>query len=151
MTDLTKHYGEILKELEAERDALNRAIEVIRRKAGLKAQSDKSIGGHEKPTNQMEQGASEVIASPWIKSDAFFSMTAADAAQAYLSMIKRPAKPNEILAAILRGGYTNKSENPYQTLFAALTRNQDKTFANLGRAKGWGLKSWYGSKSSQAD
>jgi hypothetical protein len=144
MTANAESYAAILADLRAERDALDRAIEIIERKmvaaggvesASLSASPARTATG----SNGTDLGD--------IRPDSFFGMVARDAAKKYLLIVKRPQKVNQIVKAMQEGGLSSRSKSLYSTVFTALVRNPD-TFTNLGRQKGWGLAEWYGGRGS---
>lgn len=139
-----EHYVAIIAELDEEIAALLKTREVMARKMAEAGGDTASIPapGSQKPVASLNLTATAVPKE--LRSDSFFGLTASQAIQKYLAIIKRPAPSKEICEQLVAGGFTSKSDNVYNTVYTALTRNEDTIFANLGRTKGWGLKAWYG-------
>jgi hypothetical protein len=71
--------------------------------------------------------------------DAFFQMTAGDAAKKYLSAIKKTATINAIGEALIAGGWKTASKNISENLRAILGRHPD--FVKINGE--FGLAEWY--------
>ena len=78
--------------------------------------------------------------------DAFFGMTATDAAKKYLSAIKKTANVTVLADALQAGGWKTASKNVSETLRVTLGRHPDFVKINAE----FGLAEWYpGRRTSQ--
>jgi len=80
------------------------------------------------------------------RNDAFFGMSAGDAANKYLSAIKKTAPLTEIRDALLAGGWKTAAKNILENLRAILSRNEE--FVRINGE--WGLAEWYPGRKSGA-
>jgi hypothetical protein len=71
--------------------------------------------------------------------DAFFNMTAADAAKKYLSAIKKTASISVLSDALVTGGWKTSAKNIPENLRAILSRHPD--FVRINSE--FGLAEWY--------
>jgi hypothetical protein len=76
--------------------------------------------------------------------DAFFQMTAGDAAKKFLSAIKKTATINAIGEALIAGGWKTASKNISENLRAILSRHPD--FVKINGE--FGLAEWYPGRKS---
>ena len=139
-TDQDVNYDAVLEDLRSKRDKLSTAIAAIEQLVlGREAAQDGSA-----PADQnVEAGQKRRRASGKIASDAFFGMSAADAAKAYLEMAKKPSSIREIQDALLSGGYLSNAKNFYSNLYTTVSRRDD-VFVKVD--KKWGLVGWYGGR-----
>lgn len=122
-------YKAVLADLEARKAALETAIQAIR---GFVGQGD----GAAAPAPR--QAAPGPIME--IPSDAFFGLNLPEACRKYLSMAKRPRTTQEILEAVVAGGFKTLSKNLYSNTYTALSR--DPEVVKIDRSR-WGLVAWY--------
>ena len=140
MTDQTKAYAEVLADLERDRDGINAAIDLIRRKMGLTAEQSPA------PPKGVPNGGSGAASDQpsEIKPDTFFGLKVPDAIKLYLTMTKRPARASVITKAILEGGLQSTSTNFPANVQTALTRMKGEV---VRVPNGWGLIEWYPGRS----
>ena len=78
--------------------------------------------------------------------DAFFNLTAADAAKKYLSAIKKTASVNTLADSLVAGGWKSSSKNIPENLRAILGRHPD--FVRINGE--FGLAEWYPGRKAAA-
>lgn len=123
-------YNKVLADLEAKRDALNDAIEGIRKMLGVVA-------------SPLTEGLIEYEPGD-IRAGVFLSMNIGDAAMKLLTMRKQPMSTRAIADALEQGGFHHTSKNFINTVNTALYRlgaGDDPILVRVGRE--WGLRTWY--------
>lgn len=128
-------YQAVIADLRKRRDTLTSAIAAIEALVGGKTPGNGDDG--EIP----EDSTGAVDRSGDRRNDAFFKMSAAEAARKYLQERKRTATGQAITKALTAGGFTTASPNPYNTIYTALVRNPE-IFVRVQK-KEWGLVEWY--------
>lgn len=126
-------YEAILAELEAEKERIQTAIDVIRTKMG-------------------RGGTASTPSSTQFSGTPFHGLGILDAAKKYLEMVKRTQTTAEIAEALEKGGLKHTSTNFKATVNTILSRDGVRKGGGLKRlASGqWGLAEWYpGSKSKR--
>jgi hypothetical protein len=95
--------------------------------------------------NRLAQTASVTAAgktaTPHFEPRALFGLTQPQAAAEILRRYDRPMTMTEILEALKREKFGFDTQNPFQSLFKAMTRSSE-TFVKHG--KQWGLRNWPG-------
>jgi hypothetical protein len=121
-------YAAILADLEREKEELEAAIAVLRRKAGLGPTPDATSG----------------TATEQIRADAFYRLGIGEAAVAYLRMTNRTPKTSaEIASALNRGGLVHQSKDLKATVNALLIRDGAKWGITRLPNNAWALDEWY--------
>lgn len=128
-------YAALLVGLEAKRDELTAAINVIRREMGLQLDDTATAP----PTGGSQNGHAGT-ASGELRTDTFFGMKIPDAIRQYLSMTKRPQKAALIARALTDGGLQNTSKNFLNTVQTTLVRMRPSV---VRLPNGWGMAEWY--------
>lgn len=116
----------ILAELEKDKENIEIAIAVIKRKLGM-------------PTN----GPSSAVAPAQLRSDAFHRKGIAEAAAMYLGMGRDPKTSAEIADALKRGGIATQATDLKATVHAVLVRDAEKWGITRLASGAWGLDAWY--------
>lgn len=128
-----------LAELEAEHGARALVIASIRQKLGLAP----AVSGASAILPALTNGGAEVpAANTQIRGDTFFQLKIPEAIKKYLSMMKRPQKPNIIAAALKQGGVLTQGSNFYGNVFTGLKRLRAAGVV-VHNKEGWGLAEWY--------
>ena len=84
----------------------------------------------------------EIQESGDVASGGFADLTLAEAARAYLDMVKEPQSTAEIAQALERGGYPTESKNFGNTVRSVLDRHA-KTVGKIVKVRrNWGLAEW---------
>jgi hypothetical protein len=123
----------ILAELEKDKENIEIAISVIKKKMGL-------------PTN----GLSATGVPGQLRSDAFFRKGIAEAAAMFLRMGRDPKTSAEIAEALERGGIATQAKDLKATVHAVLVRDAAKWGITRLTSGAWGLDEWYGSGSGSS-
>jgi hypothetical protein len=141
-------YAGLLAGLEAKRDELTSAINVIRREMGLALEEGGSKAAGQAPSINVSTPTGNNAAPndlpSEIRSDTFFGMKIPDAIRLYLSMKKSPQRAVVISKALVDGGLQHTSKNWVGTVQTTLTRMKGEV-AKL--PNGWGLVEWYPGRS----
>jgi hypothetical protein len=130
------HYDAVIADLEAKRDQLNAMIETLKTMKGV---TTLPIIGAVASATAARGGDAQ------IPGDAFFNMTMADAARAYLTIVKHTKPHVDLCDALLAGGFKTTSPNFREVVRSTLSRHGDFVKVN-GQ---WGLKEWYGNRSGR--
>lgn len=77
-----------------------------------------------------------------VGSGSFADLTLAEAARAYLDMVKEPQSTAEIAEALLRGGYPTESRNFRNTVRSVLDRHAKTSGEIVKVHRNWGLAEW---------
>lgn len=134
MAQDTVDYNVVLADLEAKRDALDDAIEGIRK---MLAMSGLSVS-----TNGAASGTSFTLDD--IPSNAFHGLNIGAAAMKLLDITQKPLSMQAIADALERGGFRHTSKNFVNTVSTAMYRMYqeiDPPVVKQGRE--WGLRVWY--------
>lgn len=126
----------ILADLLARRAEIDAAIGQIRRIYGLSDESDPQQGtlGLVGKTVRIPKEESD------IRSDTFFGLSVPNAVKKYLKLVRAPASPQAIVAALGSGG----QENPnYTNVYTALKRLRGAGEVRKLPTGEWGLSEWY--------
>jgi hypothetical protein len=144
MADYFIDYEKVLADLESKRDAINAAIDGIKKLIHVSTQL--------LPDGTIKQGAGQLPESQEIASDTFFGMTVADAIEKYLRIMKKPQPVRDIAPALEAGGFVHTSQRFAKTVAGTLDRLSKGDDAKFAKIKGeWGLVEWYpGLKKSKA-
>src|SRR5258708_29443646 len=129
-------YDAAIASLEAERDEIERALEVMHK---FRARHEQG-GGLFSRSTPMASGA--IGDDEDIASDTFFGMTIADAAVKFLSKWagRKPQPTNAIIDALERGGL---KRSVYTTVYGILSRRAKKQRDVVNVNGDWGLAAWY--------
>ena len=119
-------YEAVIADLESKIAAMQATIENLRNLRGM-------IGAVTASTPAKTGGA------PTFAHDAFFQMTASDAAKKFLSALKKTAPANVIADALTAGGWKSASKNVTENIRTILSRNDD--FVKINGE--FGLAEWY--------
>ena len=131
-------YEQVLADLKAKRDVLDKAIAGIEQIVGQVNTLSAFPGSHAITSVT----AKEAPATSTLESDTFHSLTTAEAAKRFLQMMKRPQPTGDIARALEQGGLLHKSQNFYNTVWTVLRRGvKEGEFEKVG--KNWGLPEWY--------
>ncbi len=117
----------ILAELEKDKENIEIAIAVIKKKMGL-------------PTNGLPSAAP---VPTQLRSDTFFRKGIAEAAAIYLGMGRDPKTSGEIADALEQGGIPTQSKDLKATVHAVLVRDGGKWGITRLPNGAWGLDAWY--------
>src|ERR1700687_1496195 len=128
----TADYQAVLADLEAKRDELDNAINVIKRVLGDPTASHATASGHHK------QPAGHTLTPT-----SFFGMSVGDAAKKYLAFVKEPQSAPVIAKALETYGIKTVSKNFTVTVFSALERKEDAGEIVRPKRGLWGLSEWY--------
>jgi len=134
MAQDTVDYNVVLADLEAKRDALDDAIEGIRK---MLAMSGLSVSTNGAP------GATSFTLDD-IPSNAFHGLNIGAAAVKLLDITQKPLSMQAIADALERGGFRHTSKNFVNTVSTAMYRmyqEVDPLVVKQGRE--WGLRAWY--------
>lgn len=126
-------YMAVLIDLRAKRDEIDQAISAI----------EKIIGGGSSVSATYPQGSQ--ASSAEIRSDTFFGMSVAEAAEKMLDMHKKPMKAKEIAEGLISGGIHFTTDTPANTVASVLSRHLNSANCNMvkiGRGS-FGLAKWY--------
>jgi hypothetical protein len=136
MSEYFIDYEKVLADLESKRDALNDAINGIRKLLHVNAQM--LPDGTIKPTVNQLTGAQEIA------SDTFFGLSIRDAIKKYLSMMRKPQPYRVIADALEEGGFQHSSKKFHNTVNTTLNRLSEGDEAEIVKIRGeWGLAEWY--------
>lgn len=144
MADYFIDYEKVLADLESKRDAMNAAIDGIKKLIHVSTQL--------LPDGTIKQGPGQLPESQEIGTDTFFGMTVADAIEKYLQIKKKPQPVREMADALEAGGFVHTSQRFTKTVASTLDRLSKGEDAKFVKIKGeWGLVEWYpGLKKSKA-
>lgn len=118
-------YEAVLADLQDRRAKIDAAIEAVK---GIVA----ALGIH--PSGSRITGLKD------IPSDAFFTMSIADAALKYLGMVKSKQSTEQILEALERGGLPPMK---YDSVYTLLRRRANQVGDIVRVGDDWGLAAWY--------
>lgn len=137
MSELFIDYSKVLADLESKRDALNDAINGIKKLLHVNSQM--------LPDGTFTQPVSQLTTGQDIPSDAFFGMPIRDAIKKFLTMkMKKPQQYREIADALEQGGFEHKSKSFHNTVNTTLTRLAGGDDPVVVKVQGkWGLLEWY--------
>lgn len=136
MSDYFIDYVKVLADLEAKRDALNSAIEGIRKLLNVNAQM--------LPDGTVQTITPQLTNGEEMRSDSFFGMSLRDAIKKYLAMKKKPKSYRDIADALEEGGFQHASKKFYSTVNTTLGRMAEGDDADVCKIRGeWGLLEWY--------
>jgi hypothetical protein len=126
------NYEAVLADLRAQREELDRTIELIERRL---------VGLGIAPTP--DRAAPRIDSEPReMASDTFFGMSIPDAIKKFLSMVKKKQPTTAITTALNAGGLQHTSKSFYSTVFTVLRRLEGRgEIVRVG--KDWGLVEWY--------
>ncbi|MEP7013104.1 MAG: hypothetical protein ABJC13_22515 [Acidobacteriota bacterium] len=135
-------YGPVLEDLRARRDEIDAAIAVIEKfstgPGAISAAARFSVAPAVVESLPVEGSPVPVR----VESDTFFRMSASEATQKYLKMVKKPTSLVVICRALEGGGYLTSAKNFYSNLYTTLMRSSAFVQVN----KDWGLAEWYPGK-----
>lgn len=123
-----------IEELEAERDELDIAINMLKKRIGQPVESNKPKISPKAENGNISSGDSDTL-----RSDTFFGLGIRAAARKYLNLVREPKTTAEISNALLRGGVVSQSKNFPATLHTGLNRSK----AVIRVKDKWGLLEWY--------
>jgi hypothetical protein len=142
MADQAINYEAVLADLIQRRDALNSAIDAVRRIVGT---ADGSPGETEAPPTMNGPRP----AGSAIRADSFFGLSVGDAIVKYLEISRQPRSLTQIAEALQQGGLTHRSKQLAATVSTTLKRRSESPGDVVKVKRGlWGLQVWYGSKRS---
>ena len=125
-------YAVVLADLEAKRDALNKAIDGLR--SWLRLESPRVI------ESANHAGSSNTD----IPSDAFFNMRIPDAIFKYLSIVKGKQSVKQIADALDQGGLKSLAKDAYNNIYTTLMRMSKSPEPIVVRVGAdWALTEWY--------
>src|SRR5258705_746619 len=128
----TANYEAVLADLRAQREDLDRTIELIERRL---------VGLGATPSPDTRAAARGDPESREIASDTFFGMSIPDAIKKYLAFMKKKQPAPEIAKALERGGFQHASKNFYSTIYTVLKRLRERgEVVKVGTD--WGLVEW---------
>lgn len=136
MSEYFIDYAKVLADLEAKRDALNAAIDGIKKLLHVNAQM--LPDGTERVTPY------ELTNGQEIRSDTFFGLALREAIKKYLAMMKKPQGYRTIADALEEGGFQHSSKKFYNTVNTTLGRLSEGDDPEIVKVRGqWGLAEWY--------
>lgn len=137
MADYFIDYDKVLADLESKRDALNAAIDGIRKLIHVNSQM--------LPDGTIKSAAAgQLPEAQEIQSDTFFSLSIPDAIEKFLRMMKKPQPVREIADSLERGGFSHTSQRFPKTVATTLNRMAEADEPKVVKVKGeWGLTEWY--------
>ncbi len=122
----------LLAELEKDKENIETAIAVIKKKMGLPVDSP-----------------SRTSAPTQLRPDSFFRKGIAEAAAMYLRMGREPRTSGEIADALEKGGIETQAKDLKATVHAVLVRDAEKWGITRLTSGAWGLDEWYDSGSGK--
>jgi hypothetical protein len=127
------NYEAVLADLRAQREELDRTIELIeRRLIGLGVTPSAESRVPSRPDSEPRE----------IASDTFFGMSIPDAIKKFLRIVKKKQPAMAIMKALEDGGLSHASKNFYSTVSTVLRRLEGRgEIVQVG--KDWGLVEWY--------
>lgn len=136
MSEYFIDYEKVLADLESKRDALNAAIDGIKKLLYVNAQT--------LPDGTTRNAPSQLTNGEELRSDTFFGLTLRDAIKKYLSIKKKPQGYREIADALEAGGFQHSSKKFSNTVNTSLGRMAEGDDAEVVKIRGdWGLLEWY--------
>lgn len=136
MSDYFIDYVKVLADLEAKRDALNSAIEGIRKLLNVNAQM--------LPDGTVQTITPQLTNGEELRSDTFFGLSLRDAIKKYLAIKKKPQSYREIADALEEGGFQHSSKKLSNTVNTTLGRMAEGDEPEVAKIRGdWGLAEWY--------
>jgi hypothetical protein len=123
MKNQAVNYRSVLEDLKARRDRLTHAIEAIE---GI-------IGGSEPSDSPGEM----------VSHDVYREMTIGDACVDFIRRKRAVQSTKALVAGIVAGGITSKSQNMYTTTYNTMTARAKRENSDVVKeSKGWGLTEW---------
>jgi hypothetical protein len=128
-------YDVVIADLEAKRDQINVAIDMLR---ALRVTGAITLPASVPTPTQKPITSSDLE----IPRDAFFGMTIPEAAKKYLAMVKVTKPNSDLCVALLKGGFKTQANN-----FSEVVRSTLQRHADFVKVSGeWGLAEWYGNR-----
>jgi hypothetical protein len=148
----------VLADLEAKRDQLDAAINVVRTMLTGPFAGAASVNASDSVRDDSVSGSGNTARGnggqpTGIQNDTFFGMSTSGAIRKYLSMMKRPQSPRTIADALHAGGQSH-ALNPkvaYTNAYTALTRMQEAGEAVKIKTGDWGLAEWYNTNRAKGE
>jgi hypothetical protein len=135
MADSTKSAVEVLEEMKAERNELDRLIQGLEKRLGVASVPQVSGRDEEDETHRVFPPVTSMPIG------FFHNLSQAAAAEKLLRMNPdQPYTTGQILEAFRNSGMTLNPKNSVQIIYTALKRNPK--FERVGN-KAWGLREWY--------
>jgi hypothetical protein len=128
------YYEELLIELEADRQELDRLIKYVRRRLGAA-----SNGEAPPPRSSLGTAGTEQA----IPRNAFSGMSMPEAVKAYLSAMNQRQNPKQVMEGLQRGGFHTTAKNVYASVYTTLIRLEKAGEAVKFDTGEWGLSDWY--------
>jgi hypothetical protein len=136
MSEYFIDYEKVLADLESKRDALNAAIDGIKKLLYVNAQT--------LPDGTIRNAPNQITNGQELRSDTFFGLPVREAIKKYLTIMKKPQSYREIADALEEGGFQHSSKKFYNTVNTTLGRMSEGDDAEVVKIRGdWGLLEWY--------
>jgi hypothetical protein len=129
MSDQPINYDAVLADLKARRSQLDSAIAAIEGITGQTGSNPSGPGG----------GGSYLVATTPAH-DAFIGMSIPEAAKKHLTAVRKKLSTQDLMIAMEKGGLP---PSKYNTVYAILSRRENKVGDIVNMKGDWGLAEWY--------